>query len=70
MSNFIHKIFYNLFWLPLRIIFDFFFHFKAESKEDLRKLKGPLIIVSNHISWVDPFLIGIAFPFLSKTLNT
>lgn len=60
------KIFYNLFWLPSRIIFNFFFHFKIESKTDLKRLKGPLVLTSNHASWVDPFLIGAAFPFAAQ----
>lgn len=58
--------FYNFFWLPARLIFTFFLSLKIETKEDLRKLEGPLIVASNHICWADPFLIGASFPFLAK----
>lgn len=63
-SPFIHRLFYDIFWWPekMRLIFNFFLHFKIESQENLKKLKGPLIIVSNHASWIDPFLIGAVFP--------
>ena len=63
---FIPRIFFSLFYFPLKIIFKLFFSFKVQSKEDLKELQGPLIIVSSHASWVDPFLIGAAFPFLAK----
>lgn len=66
MSIFIYKFFYNFFWLIAKPIFTFFFRLEVESQEDLKKIKGPLIIAANHLAWVDPFLIGINFPFLSK----
>lgn len=66
MSIFIHKFFYNFTWLIAKPIFTFFFHFETEAQEDLKKLKGPLIVAANHAAWVDPALIGIAFSFLSK----
>lgn len=66
MFSFIYSISYNLIWLFAQPIFGFFFRYEVESKEDLKNLKGPLIIVSDHGSWIDPFLISTAFPFLSK----
>ncbi len=46
------------------IIFRIFLRLKIEG-EDLRGKKGPLIVISNHASWIDPFLIGSSFPFAS-----
>lgn len=63
---FVYRFFYNLSWWPARMIFSFFLHFEVETKENLEKLKGPLIIVANHSCWIDPFLIGTAFPFRSQ----
>lgn len=50
----------------MKLILGFFFGLEIESEEDLANLKGPLIIVSNHGSWIDPFLIGVVFPFNAK----
>ncbi len=66
MKIFINKLFYNLLWLPLRLFSIFFLYLKLETQEDLRKINGPLIIVSSHASWIDPFLIGSVFPFWAK----
>lgn len=63
---FIPGFFYNLIWWPARIVFNFFFHLKIETQENLNKLRGPLIIASNHAAWLDPFLIASSFPFLSE----
>src|SRR4030042_4900777 len=57
-----HKLFYDIFWLPVRLVFKVFLRLEAESQQDLRGLKGPLIVVSNHASYIDPFLIGTSFP--------
>lgn len=44
------------------MIFEFFLRPEVVIKENLKKLKGPLIVVSIHASWIDPFLIGAVFP--------
>ncbi|KPJ55035.1 hypothetical protein AMJ47_01930 [Parcubacteria bacterium DG_72] len=62
----IPRIFYYLFYFPLKAIFKLFSHFKVQTQEDLKNLQGPLVVVSSHASWIDPFLIGAAFPFLTK----
>jgi len=64
--SFIPQIFYFIFYFPLKWIFAFFFKLKIESKENLKSLQGPLVIASSHASWIDPFLIGVAFPFGAK----
>lgn len=60
------KAYYSLFWRPIKVFFGFFLRPKIEIYEDLKKLKGPLIVASNHASWIDPFLIGTAFPRNAK----
>ena len=60
------KTVYHISWPFLMIFFKFFVHFETESQENLKKLEGPLIVASSHISWMDPFLIGISLPFWSK----
>ena len=66
LFNVIQKGVFIVLWFPVRLIFHFFLHYKVESKEDLSSLKGPLIIASNHTSFLDPFLIGAAFPIFSQ----
>ena len=66
----IQKIFFNFFWVLFKPVLAYFFSLKVEYQTDLKKLKGPLIIASNHASWIDPVLIGIVFPFNSKIFPT
>jgi 1-acyl-sn-glycerol-3-phosphate acyltransferase len=63
---FIVYLFQGFFRFLMKLILTFFMRVQIESKEDLRKLKGPLIIASNHGSWTDPFLIAAVFPFSAK----
>jgi len=65
-SDILPFVFYNLFWLPFKVILDFFFRIEVDSKEDLKNLEGPLIIASSHASWTDSFIIGICFSFCAK----
>lgn len=67
MSYLIPRLFYSLFYFPLKAIFKIFFRLEVQSQEDLKNLQGSLVIASSHASWIDPFLIGIAFPFLTKS---
>jgi len=66
-SFLIPRLFFNVFWLLTKPALSYFFALKLESKTDLKNLRGPLIIVSNHASWIDPFLIGVVFPFNAKS---
>jgi 1-acyl-sn-glycerol-3-phosphate acyltransferase len=68
--------------LVLRLIFRFFqklllvagyfigyilADFKIEGKEIARNIKnGPLLIIANHKSYLDPLLMGTGLPFFSK----
>lgn len=57
----------HLFLWPLGMaLFKIFFKFQVKGKENLKGLKGPLIIVANHGSWLDAFLMCGALPFGSK----
>lgn len=60
------KASFNFSWLLARPLFRFFLHYKVENPEKLKALEPPLIIISNHISYLDPFLIGAAFPLGAK----
>lgn len=49
-----------------RILFRIFLDIKIEGKENLKDLKGPLIIVSNHVVFYDSFIFHLFFtPFSS-----
>lgn len=65
MQNLVAKIVWNLIWIPGTLLFRFFLHFQAIHKGNGKKLKRPLIVVANHSSALDPFLIGAAFPWRS-----
>jgi 1-acyl-sn-glycerol-3-phosphate acyltransferase len=41
--------------------FRFFLNIKFENKYYLKKLKRPFIIIANHASYLDPFIVGAAF---------
>lgn len=55
-------------WPILFIIFNIFFRFEINGKENLKKLKSPFIIIANHSSYYDSFLfriiLGAFTPFL------
>jgi 1-acyl-sn-glycerol-3-phosphate acyltransferase len=67
MKFLIPRIFYYLLYFPLKAVFKIFFSLQIQSREELRNLKGPLIIASSHASWADPFLVGIALPLSART---
>ncbi|MEW5784863.1 MAG: lysophospholipid acyltransferase family protein [Bacillota bacterium] len=43
------------------VLFKLFYRWRIEGKENI-PADGPLIICSNHISWLDPFAVGSAVP--------
>ena len=59
-------LFQGLFRFLMKLILNFFMRVQIERKEDLKKIKGPLIIAANHASWTDVFLIAAALPFNTK----
>lgn len=44
----------------------FFYTIEVNGKENFANAKTPLIIVSNHKSFMDIFLVGASFPWLSR----
>ncbi len=49
------KIAYYLLWLPVKVLF----RLKIKGRENL-SLKEPTIIISNHKSYIDPIVLGLA----------
>ncbi|MCD6489933.1 MAG: 1-acyl-sn-glycerol-3-phosphate acyltransferase, partial [Thermodesulfobacterium sp.] len=66
MQEKIAKLMFNLFWRPVRFLLSYFLRLEVESQENLEKLKGPLIIASDHHSSLDPFILGASFPKKAK----
>jgi 1-acyl-sn-glycerol-3-phosphate acyltransferase len=57
------KIVLTFAYFLLRIFADL----KIDGRENARKIRGgPLIIIANHKSFLDPLIIGLCFPFFSK----
>lgn len=56
-------------WIPMRILFFYFARLQVGNWEAIKKLpKGPFIMVSNHTSFIDPFLATHLFPFSLRFL--
>lgn len=60
------KFIQNLLWLPLRFVFWFFLGYRVVGQENYKNLKKPFLIISNHVSNLDPFLLNVAFPIFSE----
>lgn len=58
----------RLAWVPLRFGTSLFGTLKIKGVEHAEKIKGNMIIASNHISELDPMLIVACFPFFSRHL--
>lgn len=63
---FLRKIAHIFCWTIGNILFRFLFHFEIKGKEGLKDLKGPLIVVFNHSSYLDAFFVITALPPNSK----
>ncbi|MEK7481772.1 MAG: lysophospholipid acyltransferase family protein [Patescibacteria group bacterium] len=64
----IYKIIQTIFWPPFFILAKIILRIKVINKKkiDLKNIKGPIIVASNHKSRIDPLLIGLAFPLFNK----
>ena len=64
----IYKMVQMIFWLPFFALAKIVLRLKVINKEkiDLKNIKGPIIIASNHKNHIDSFLIGLAFPMFNK----
>ena len=63
--KFLRLLFYYLAWLLLRLFLKLFTNYQVERQAPLPE-KGPLLIVANHPSFLDPPILGTSFPFFSK----
>jgi len=52
---------YLLGWLSFRALYRFYFRWRVFNPERV-PLKGPVILASNHASYIDPPLVGAALP--------
>lgn len=58
------KFFWNLTWLILRPLLNFFCHFEINGIENIKKIDSNFIIaLAIHANYADPFIAGSAFPF-------
>ncbi len=64
----VYKASQKVFWIVFFLVRKTLFNFTVENKSGLKlgELKGPYIVASNHVSRIDPFIIGLAFPFFNK----
>lgn len=49
-------------WIPFWLLFKFFLRFEVKGKDNLNNVRKPLLIVSNHISYLDAPLLYISLP--------
>lgn len=56
---------YLLGWLSFRALYRFYFHWRVYNPERV-PLEGPVILASNHTSYIDPPLVGAA---LHRAIN-
>ncbi|MEA3493548.1 MAG: lysophospholipid acyltransferase family protein [Candidatus Margulisiibacteriota bacterium] len=64
LQSFLSWIFCVLVFAPVILVISRFYSIKVYGKGNLGNLKGPLIIVSNHLTLIDSLFIGfvVAFP--------
>lgn len=66
IDAFFYRILFGLAWVLTHVIC----RLEVSGQEHIPQ-QGPLLVVSNHLSWYDPFLLGILFPrrlwFYTKT---
>ncbi|KKU79101.1 MAG: L-acyl-sn-glycerol-3-phosphate acetyltransferase [Parcubacteria group bacterium GW2011_GWA2_47_7] len=58
----------RLAWGPVRLILKLFAGLEVRGLENLKRIRGNMIIASNHANQLDPILIVACFPFFSKHL--
>lgn len=62
------SLFQHFAWLPLRIFGKLFCSFEIKGVNHLEKIKGNIILASNHGSEVDPLMLVSALPYFSNIL--
>ena len=63
-NNVIGRITYTLVWLLAWVFMHSVCRYRVEGREQLERIAAlqPVLIVSNHLSWYDPLLLGLIFP--------
>lgn len=64
----IPEFFQRFVWLPLRLFMIISFSLEIKGSENIKNLKGNMILASNHLSELDPLLIVSVLPFFSRKL--
>lgn len=64
----IQKIFQALVWIFTFMSTRLFSSVKTRGTDNLKNIDRPLLIIANHRSFWDPFIIGTLFPLFSKYL--
>ncbi len=59
-------VFQNLIWPATRFFMVFFGRLSITGLDNLKTIKGPMIFAANHSSEIDPFLVPVSLPFLSR----
>jgi 1-acyl-sn-glycerol-3-phosphate acyltransferase len=57
---------YNLTYFLWKLLIFFIYRPRYYNIKEIIKLKRPIIVASNHKNFLDPWIIGIGFPFRSK----
>lgn len=60
------KITQKIGWIILRPILKFFTGYRFSAECQIKDLRSPVIIISNHPSFIDPPIIGTVLPFFCK----
>ncbi len=68
MEKFIAILTQHLWWIFVGPFMKFFLRVEIITKLDLCNLKRPFVIVANHVTAMDPILIGSIFPLCSKIM--
>ncbi|OGG50816.1 hypothetical protein A2704_06480 [Candidatus Kaiserbacteria bacterium RIFCSPHIGHO2_01_FULL_54_36b] len=58
----------RLAWGPVRLVLSLFAGLEIRGLENLKRIRGNMIIASNHSNQLDPILIVACFPFFSRHL--
>lgn len=53
-------------WIVFSILYYPFLHLEIEGKENLKNLKGPIILAPNHTGEMDVTVVPLVFPFFSN----
>ncbi len=63
-TNPIGHVLYTMVWLLSWVFMHIVCRYRVEGREHLQHIaeSQPVLIVSNHLSWYDPLLLGLVFP--------